>query len=104
MVGPSGIFSTIPYQRGDCSAQKYGPVKISCMHRILAPFTAASSMSLRCFSIESRLIFSRDSSVGVVQVAWISAQRTVLLMGPHAVGAVYDRALSLNLRNTRGHR
>jgi hypothetical protein len=34
VVGPSGICSTASYQRVLCSAQKYGPVKISCMQRI----------------------------------------------------------------------
>ena len=34
VVGPSGIASTASYHRALCSAQKYGPVKISCMQRI----------------------------------------------------------------------
>src|SRR5436190_16679755 len=67
----------MPYHRADCSAQKYGPVKISCMQRIWAPLAAASPINRRCFSIASRLIFSRGSSVGVVHVAWISAHRII---------------------------
>ena len=34
VVGPSGICSVESYQRVVCSAQKYGPLKISCMQRI----------------------------------------------------------------------
>ena len=37
MVGPSGIGSVKSYQRICCSAQKYGPLKISCRQVICAP-------------------------------------------------------------------
>src|SRR5262245_6437551 len=47
------------------------------MQRIFAPFAAASAISFKCFSIASRLIFSRGSSVAVAQVAWMRAQRTI---------------------------
>src|SRR4051812_34365171 len=47
------------------------------MQRIFTPFAAASAISFRCFSMESCLIFSSDSCVGVLQVAWIKPHRTV---------------------------
>ena len=37
VVGPSGIFSVASYHLLFCSAQKYGPVKISCMQMICTP-------------------------------------------------------------------
>src|SRR3954468_16063362 len=76
-VGPSGMRSTASYQRVCCSAQKYGVVKTSCMHRICTPCAAASSMSLRCFSRLSRLISSMGASVGAALVACMSPHLTV---------------------------
>jgi hypothetical protein len=36
-VGPSGTGSVLSYHLTDCSAQKYGPLKISCRQTICAP-------------------------------------------------------------------
>ena len=62
VVGPSGIFSTESYQRVDCSAQKYGPVKISCMQMICTPAAPASSMYFSVFSSCASRILSSGSS------------------------------------------
>src|SRR4051812_27606258 len=47
------------------------------MHRICTPCAAASSMSLRCFSMLRRLISSMGASVGEALVACMSPHLTV---------------------------
>src|SRR5438128_10966634 len=77
-VGPSGIFSTASYQRGSCSAQKYGVVKTSCMQRIWTPCLAASSMKLTFFSMFDCLILSIASSIEHALDACINPHLTTL--------------------------
>src|SRR3954464_4422505 len=48
-VGP-GIGSAASYQRLSCDGQKYGPLKISCRHKMPTPFLPASSIIGRCVS------------------------------------------------------
>src|SRR5512140_3336341 len=74
VVGPSGIFSTASNQRGFCSAQKYGPVKISCMQRICTPSLPAWSPYLRVRSIGAFRLVSLDSSVPAAREVWIKQQ------------------------------
>src|SRR5262249_60433472 len=49
VVGP-GTGSAASYQRLSCPGQKYGPLKISCRHRIWTPRLPASWIIGRCFS------------------------------------------------------
>ncbi len=77
VVGPSGIISVASYQRGVCSAQKYGPVKISCMQRIWTPSLPALSMSFMCFSTLALRMVSIFSFVSQAWEAWIRPHRTV---------------------------
>src|SRR5688572_28973718 len=76
-VGPSGIRSTASYQRVCCSAQKYGVVKISCIHRICTSCSAACSINVKCFSILRRLISSIGRSVEAAFEHCMSAHLTV---------------------------
>ncbi len=76
VVGPSGIGSTASYQRVLCSAQKYGPVKISCIDRICTPSRPACSMRPRCFSTFASRIVSIFSWVEQACVAWINPHFT----------------------------
>ena len=69
VVGPSGIFSVASYHRVFCSAQKYGPVKISCMQTICTPCFAAWSRNVICFSMFASRIFFSGASVGPAWVA-----------------------------------
>src|SRR4051812_12474120 len=69
--------STASYHRGFCSAQKYGPVKISCMQRICTPSFPARSISFRCFSTLASRMTSIFSSVSHACVAWIRPHFTI---------------------------
>src|SRR5688572_29805314 len=80
VVGPSGIFSTESYQRGFCSAQKYGPVKISWKQRIWTPCRAASSIIFRCFSMLASRMVSSFSSVPQACFAWMRPHFTILVI------------------------
>src|SRR5215467_15994675 len=71
MVGPSSG-SAVSYHFGSCSAQKYGPWKISWRPTTWAPWPAASAIILMCLSIASCL--------GMLACAWISAARTVRIV------------------------
>ena len=86
VVGPSGMRSTASYHRGFCSAQKYGPVKISCMQRIWTPCRPASSISFRCLSTLAWRIVSIFSLVSHAWVAWIRPHFTIEGMDCLSVG------------------
>ena len=60
-VGPSGTRSVDSYHRVVCSAQKYGPLKISCRQTICAPSAAALRIILTCLSIIACLISASDA-------------------------------------------
>src|SRR3954469_362105 len=91
VVGPSGIFSVESYHFVFCSAQKYGPGKISCMQTIFTPALPACSRNLRCFSMLPSRIFSSGASVGPAWLAWIK---------PHLT----TRAIQISLWFCRGGR
>ena len=55
VVGP-GTSSAESYQRTAWPGQKYGPLKISCRHRIWTPFLPASSMKGMCAASAASLI------------------------------------------------
>src|SRR3954468_5939454 len=76
VVGPSGIFSVALYHFVFCSAQKYGPVKISCMQTIFTSSFPACSRNFRCFSMLASRIFSSGASVGPAWLAWIKPHFT----------------------------
>src|SRR5580698_5964365 len=58
-VGP-GTGSAASYQRRSWPGQKYGPLKISCRHRIWTPFLPASWIIGRCFSSIAAWISATD--------------------------------------------
>src|SRR5919106_5284958 len=70
-VGPSSG-SAVAYHFGSCSAQKYGPWKISWRHVTSAPSAAAFAISSTCLSIAS--------SFGMLACAWITAALTVIVL------------------------
>src|ERR1041385_5443313 len=79
-VGP-GTASAASYQRRSCPGQKYGPLKISCRHRIWTPFLPASWIIGRCFSSIAAWI----SATGLVSSlmgleAWIRPAITLRAM------------------------
>src|SRR5207249_1169867 len=72
VVGP-GTDSAASYQRLSWPGQKYGPLKISCRHRICTPFLPASSINGMCLSSIACLIFSTGWDSSLIGLAhWIS--------------------------------
>src|SRR3954465_8840814 len=79
VVGPSGMYSVASYHRGVCSAQKYGPVKISCMQRIWTPAAPELSMSTMCLSMLAWRILFLLSLVEPACDAWIRPHFTFVM-------------------------
>src|SRR3954451_20069517 len=69
-IGPSSG-SAVSYHLGSCSAQKYGPWKISCRHVTCAPSAAALPIRSTCLSTAS--------SLDMFAWAWMTAARTVVI-------------------------
>src|SRR3990167_6668356 len=84
-VGP-GTASAASYQRLSWPGQKYGPLKISCRHRIWTPRLPASWIIPRCFSSIAAWTSAtgRDSSL-IGFEAWIRPEMTVRAMGSSSV-------------------
>ena len=82
--GPSSG-SAVAYHFGSCSAQKYGPWKISCRQVTSAPSAAAFAISSTCLSTAS--------SLGMFACAWITAALTVVIV---------RASLSLSWRSVAG--
>src|SRR5678815_1308730 len=80
-VGP-GTGSAASYQRLSWLGQKYGPLKISCRHRIWTPCLPASWIIGRCFSNIAAWMSAtlRDSSL-IGFPAWIKPLMTLRAMG-----------------------
>src|SRR5260221_3793619 len=75
MVGP-GTGSAASYQRLSWPGQKYGPLKISCRHRICTPFLPASWIIGRCFSSIAAWISATDFDSSLMGLlAWIRPER-----------------------------
>src|SRR5262245_41431415 len=90
-VGP-GTGSAASYQRWSWSGQKYGPLKISCRHRIWTSCLSVSWIIGRCFSNIAVWTSAtlRDSSLIGLE-AWIRPLMTLRAMGSSGVGSVGDQ-------------